>query len=297
LRGGFGAFDIQGEAQLFGGKAQYGFELRRLRLANLRLTFSGIAYETLMHELDYPSQTDTRVSGKIELSGLERRDVAGTVELVTRTGRFTPTPIKEEENESSDWRSLLADKDGTIRAFDVNLTVSASIDHAGIFEQFAGLPLSGPLEAHGSLQGNDRTLYMVLRSSVARSDTALSVRIPNLNPTDITVSMHHADVGDLFRLFCLTPPVLGTGYLNAHLNGKETTLDLRLKQARTVPSVLKHEYNITQPPIAFDAEVAADLKPLSAHYRGSFHSDLGRMEIDRNTTHDQMLRELLSSIR
>jgi len=296
FKGGYGAFDVHGDANLYSGKIIYGIQLHRFTLANLNLTLTDIAYEPLMHQLGYPSDTDTRISGKIDLSGLERRDVAGIVEIISETKRFSPTPILEDTNESFDIRSLLADENGRIKAFDVNVSFAASLTDAGILEQFVKIPLKGPLEASGSLRGNKALLSFELRSPVAKSETSLSLTVPDLDPSHLVFSIRHADLSRLFTLFSLPPPLTGTAEAEGDFNRSGGRIDLRLTNARSVPHVLKEEYNITQPPLRFDAEIAAKLSDSGVRYHGMFRSDLGRMEIDQNTTHPQMLRDLLNSL-
>lgn len=297
LSGGFGLFTVRGNAHLLGGAVLYRIQLRRFKFADLQLALSDIAYEPLMHRLDYPSSTDTRLFGTINLNGFDRRDISGTVELSSKTGRFTPTDIVEE-NEPFDFRSLLADEHGRVKPFDLNVTAAVSLEHAGILEQFAGFPLGGAIDANATLEGDNHLLRGTLRTSLARSDTTLRVTIPELDPTQVSLTAAHADLSGLFRLFALTPPLTGRCDASGEINGSKALLNLRLVDARTVPSVLKKEYRITQPPIRFTATISADIsRDEGARYRGSFDSDLGRLEFDRNTTHEQMLRDLLHSLR
>lgn len=298
LSGGFSALDIHGNADLFDGIVAYEANLRRFRLANLHLVLTEIAYEPLMHELGYPSSTDTRVFAKIDLSGLERRDVEGVIDLSTKTKRFTPTPILEDDNESFDIRTLLADEYGRIKPFRLKLSAAAALEQAGVLEQFVKLHLNGPLDARATLEGDKKLLDFKLNSSLARGTTALTLTIPDLNPSQVSLDMRHAEAAKLFELFALSPPISGTCDLSAKIDEKRAALNLTLSDAQSNPKVLKETYNLTQPMIRFDARIGADIaREGGVHYRGSFRSDLGRMEFDRNATHDQMLRDLLSTLR
>src|SRR3989338_7616571 len=64
--GGIGAFNIRGNATIFGGDILYKIELHRFHLSQLDLIIDQIDYEPMMHYLDYPSDTDTQLSGTVD---------------------------------------------------------------------------------------------------------------------------------------------------------------------------------------------------------------------------------------
>ncbi|MDD2949980.1 MAG: hypothetical protein PHU29_04265 [Sulfuricurvum sp.] len=297
LSGGIAAFDIHGNATIFGGDILYQIELHRFHLAILELKLHDIAYEPLLHLLKYPSKTDTILSGNIALRGFDRRDVDGLIHVSTQTHRFTPTPIKEDSNESFDLKSLLADKYGRVKPFDVNVTIDASLEHAGVLEQFVGIPLGGSAELSSTLSGDEKLLTLTAHTDVAKSDTSLLVSIPDLEPASVTFHLNHADLKEAFALFALKAPVTGRADGAGEFTTKGGIVTVSITKASTLPDVLRQEYNITQPLIHFDAAVRADITPKGVHYRGSYKSDLARMQIDTTTTHDQMLSELLKTLR
>lgn len=297
LSGGIAAFDIRGNSSIFGGNILYRAQLHRFHLAQLNLTITKIAYEPMMQMLEYPSDTDTLLSGTIDLKGFDRRDVEGNIHLTSLTRRFTPTPIKEDNNESFDLKSLLADKYGRIKPFNVNINIDASLTHAGILEQFVGIPLGGAIALNTTLVGNEQMLHLKAHTGVAGSDTSLIVTIPDLEPSSIQFDFKHADMERTFVLFALNAPLSGQGDVYGELNTTGGNLNVSITNGTTIPNILHNEYNITQPLIHFNADVHADLSKKGVHYRGAFKSDLARMEIDNTTTHDQMLRELLRTLR
>jgi hypothetical protein len=297
LSGGISAFDIHGNATVFGGDILYQIELHRFHLSILELKLHNIAYEPLLHSLKYPSKTDTTLSGNIALRGFDRRDVEGLIHMSTQTHRFTPTPIKEDNNESFDLKSLLRDKYGRIKPFDVNITIDASLEHAGVLEQFVGIPLGGSAEFSSTLSGNEKLLTLQAHTDVAQSNTFLFVSIPDLEPSSVTFHLNHADLKEAFALFALNAPVTGRVDGAGEFTTKGGIVTVNVTKASTLQDVLRQEYNITQPLIHFDAAVRAEIIPKGVHYRGSFKSDLSRMEIDTTTTHDQMLSELLKTLR
>lgn len=296
LSGGIAAFDIHGNATIFGGDVLYQIELHRFHLAILELKLHNIAYEPLLHMLEYPSKTDTILSGDIALRGFDRRDVDGLIHVSTQTHRFTPTPIQEDNNESFDLKSLLADKYGRIKPFDVNITIDASLEHAGILEQFVGIPLGGSAEFSSTLSGDEKLLTLNAHTDVAESNTTLFVSIPNLEPASVTFHVNHADLQETFALFALKAPVTGSVDGAGEFTTKGAIVSVNVTKGSTLPDILRQEYNITQPLVHFDAAVRADITPKGVHYRGSFKSDLNRMEIDTTTTHDQMLSGLLKTL-
>jgi hypothetical protein len=297
LSGGIAAFDIHGNATVFGGNVLYQIELHRFHLALIELKLDNIGYEPLLHTLEYPSKTDTTLSGDIALRGFDRRDVEGDIHLISKTHRFTPTPIKEDNNESFDLKSLLADKYGQIKPFNVNITIDASLEHAGILEQFVGLPLGGAADLNATLGGDEKLLHLKAQTRVAKSDTSIVVTISDLEPSSVTFDFKHADMEQTFVLFALNAPISGQGDMYGEVNTTSGNLNVSIIKGTTIPNVLRQEYNITQPLIHFDADVHADISKKGIHYHGTFKSDLSRMQIDNTTTHDQMLSELLKTLR
>ncbi|MDD5159005.1 MAG: hypothetical protein PHI47_03055 [Sulfuricurvum sp.] len=297
LSGGIAAFNIRGNGSIFGGNVLYQLELHRFHLAILDVKLHNIAYEPFLHLLDYPSLTDTAISGEISLRGFDRRDVEGNIHLTSKTHRFTPTPIKEDDNESFDLKSLLADKYGRIKPFNVNINLDTSLAHAGILEQFVGIPLGGAVELNTTLRGNEKLLHLRAHTGVAQSDTSLVVTIPDLEPSSVSFNFKHANMEQTFALFALNAPILGQGDVYGELNLTGGNLNVSITKGTTIPTVLRNEYQITQPLIHFNADVHADIAEKGVHYHGSFKSDLSRMEIDNTTTHDQMLAELLKTLR
>lgn len=296
LSGGMASFIIQGDTDIFNGDILYKIELHRFHLASLDLTINQIRYEKLMHYLEYPSNTDTLLNGTVDLRGFDRRDVMGKINLTTQTRRLHPTPIKEDDNSSFDLKTFLTDKYGRIKPFHISINLNASLAHAGILEQFVGIPLSGELRAKGILEGDEKQLQLHAKSDVARGDAKFTILFPDFEPSSIMFDIRGADAKQTFELFALPAPVSGRITAYADLNASSGRFYISLKQASTLPKVLKRHYGITQPSIGFDADIHADLTPKWVHYRIAFASDLTRLEIDNSTTHDQMLRELLSTI-
>lgn len=296
LSGGIAAFNIRGNGSILGGNALYQIELHRFHLAIVELKLHNIAYEPLLHLLKYPSLSDTVVSGEISLRGFDRRDVEGNIVLTSQTHRFTPTPIQEDTNESFDLKSLLTDKYGRIKPFNVNINLDASLAHAGILEQFVGIPLGGAIALKSTLIGNEKLLRLKAHTEVARSDTSIDVTIPDLEPSSIQFDFKHADMERTFTLFALNAPISGQGDVYGELNTSGGNLTITITKGATIPKVLLKEYQITQPLIHFDANLHANLNKRGVHYQAAFKSDLSRLEIDNTTTHDQMLRELLKTL-
>lgn len=293
LNGGIASFNIYGNATVFNGHLIYKMELHRFSLSSIDLQMRNIAYMQLMELLHYPSNTDTTMNGDIVLNGFDRREVGGYIHLDTQTKRFIPTPILEDSNDSITLKSLLADPNGRVKPFHVDVDLNLSLAHAGILEQFVGIGLGGKLQAHGNLKGDEKHLRLNATSNVARSDATLFIEIPNLEPSSIVFDLKHADAEQTFALFALPSPIKGELNAYAELNTTQGKLQINVTKGATVPEVFKEHYHITQPLIRFDAAINADMSKKGVHYRAMFKSDLNRMEIDNTTTHDQMLHDLL----
>ncbi len=298
LSGGIASFTVHGNADIFQGNFLYGIEFRRFRLATLKLELRDIGYENLLHLFDYPSATDTTLSGNLELRGIDHRDVTGEIRLIAKTHIFKPTPIEPSGESTFDLREFLADRDGRIKPFKVDVSLLATLDNAGIFEQFAGHPLDGPIDLNATLSGDETHLAFSANSTIAESETSLQLKFFRLAPEQLRLDLSHANLKALFNLFALPAPVLGTIDMKGNLTPGDGTFTMRLTHASTLPEILKRDYNLTQPSMRFDAVVSADINPgKGVHYYGSFNSDLQRLSFENNTTHDQMLRELLKTFR
>jgi hypothetical protein len=297
LSGGIAAFDIHGRAFLLNGDVVYRVQLHRFKLASLYAELHRISYERMLHLFEYPSSTDTLLSGVVDLKGFDRRSLRGFIRLDTKTGRFTPTEILPKDDEPFDLRSLLADKYGRVKAFDVNVSLQASMDHAGILEQFAGIHLASPASLDATLTGDRDRLTLHAASTLARSETALTLLITELEPEKIDLLVKHADLPQLFALFALPSPLRGNADVQGAFTPQKGELSIAVNHGTTLPDVLKREYGITQPPVRFDARLSADLSDAGVRYRGSFASDLQRIEFADSVPHDEMLRELLKTIR
>jgi hypothetical protein len=296
LSGGIASFNIHGTSAVFGGDVLYKIELHRFHLSTLDLKVTKIAYEPLMKLLKYPSNTDTTITGDIALRGFDRRDIEGNIHLYSQTHRLTSTPFSEDSNETVTLKSLLEDKYGHVKPFNINVRLDASLEHAGILEPFVGIPLAGAINANGSIKGDDKLLRLHASSDVAQSDTTFNLIIPKLEPSSIHFDLKHADAEQTFKLFALLSPITGKLSAYADLNTTGGKLQISILEGSTIPSVLKQHYQITQPFIRFNADVTADLSKKGVHYRAAFKSNITRLEIDNTTTHEQMLRELLHSL-
>lgn len=298
LSGGIAAFDIMGRAVLEKGEAQYRMQLHRFKLSIIDLKTKALPAAPFIHLSEYPVDADAAIFANLHLSGIDKREYAGNLALRTKTARFSPTKIlKDDTNESFSLRKLLADEQGNVKPFKIDLTADISLDEAGIIEQFARMPLRGNADLEGFIRGDDRSLILHAHSALSHSATSSTITMENLEPSRILLTMRHADIASLFHLFALNAPLRGSVNARADLAPAGGAVTLELIDAVTVPKVLKEEYNLTQPLTRFNASVSANLDQKNVHYRGMFKSDLSRMHIDSTATHDQMLRDLLKMIR
>lgn len=296
MSGGISAFDIHGNADIFDGNLLYQTQLHRFKPGNIYVKLNNIRYRSMLQMLDYPSNTDTRLFGEIDLRGLDIRDVRGSLRLNTTTRKFVSTPIAEDDNSSFDLKDLLADENGKIRPFTIRMSLEASMDNIGILEQFVGIHLGNSADINGTLEGDETRLHLNLHSSAAKSDTVFKLTLSDLEPDHLSLDVRHADVSELFSLFALPAPLKGVADVSGDFNASKGDIFLAIQKGSTLPDVLKKEYQITQPSIRFSADISAVLTPEGVHYKGSLTSDLQRLKIDSTTTHDQMLRDLLKSL-
>lgn len=298
LSGGIASLIIQGDASLFEGKVTYKTELRRFHLSSLESKIDKIAYMPLMHFLDYPSDTKSYISGDIELKGLDRNAVFGNISLVSKTDTFTPTKIvKSDDNDSFELRTLFTDDSGEVSPFTLNVDLNADIEHAGILEQFVGISLSGPLKAKGNLSGDEKRLVLKTFSDIAQSDSKFTVTLDDFELSSLILDVKNSNIQECFKLFGLPAPIHGLFSAYAEFNATQGVAYVAISKATTQPKIMKQHYQITQTPLRFDATIDANITEKGVHYRGALRSNLVRLEIDKTTGHDQMLRELLKTLR
>jgi len=219
LYGGYRTMNVQGSVNIFEGNIQYRTQLFRLHPRNLHVSLNRIDYQSLMTWLEYPHRSSTLLSGEVDLHGLDRRDIEGTVNLRTHTKNFFPSEIVDD-NSSFDFLSLFTDDQGKIQPFHLNLTLNTSVDELGILEQFAMLPLRGNANLQTIIQGDQDRLVLDAHSTIAHSDTRARFHWKKLRPSYMYLDMKHADTATLFHLFSKPSPTQGTISLNAESTPK-----------------------------------------------------------------------------
>ncbi|MFZ3052056.1 MAG: hypothetical protein WA099_01505 [Sulfuricurvum sp.] len=296
LKGSYSNLDLNGTAHLFSGSMTFNSKLLVMKPNTLTLALHDIRYQELMDVLEYPHESDTLINGNLQVSGMVRRDINATGKVIATTHIFKPSPIMEEDNESFDFWSLLADKNGKIQPFKINANIKAQVDELGILEQFVYYPLRTSASGVATLEGSQYQLTVNAHAKVVKGDIDTQLTLHKLRPSKLQLEIKHADIPSLFTLLSLPSPLTGT--LNASVNSdfSNTTLSLAIQKARTKPSILKHDYGITQPDITFDSSLKMIISPKERHYSGTFTSDLKNIPFEVSPFHDQMLQELLRQI-
>ncbi|MCK9374386.1 MAG: hypothetical protein M0P91_14490 [Sulfuricurvum sp.] len=297
LNGGLSTVTLSGDARYSHGSTAYRLTLHHLHLARIELDLTAFPITPLMNRMKYLSDNDSALYGSLRLEGIHERNITGSLSLKTRTNRFKATEIPENDsNESFSLQKLLADEQGRIRHFNVDLSADLSLDEAGVAEQIIGIPLHGAIDLNGHLKGDEHHLTLHAGTTLSRSATEATLFFEDLEPFRLKLTTKHADIGSLFRFFCYRSPLEGKLDALTDLTSEGGKVSLRLSDAHTIPKIFKQEYNLTQPAIRLNALLTADLNPKGVRYQGELLSDLSRLELNTTTTHDQMLRELLNSI-
>jgi hypothetical protein len=295
LQGTYDNLHLTGETHIFSGRIDTDAILHFLAPSSLRFVIHNLPYQPFMDTFEYPHKSDTILNGELNISGIEKHDLYTTLILTATTQHFKPSPLKEN-NESFDFWSLLADKEGKIHPFKINADVKVSLDELGIIEQFAHYHLRTPAKIHATVQGTQNHLKLNGTAFAAGGKIESTLALTKLRPKMVNLTLKHADALSLFKLFSLPAPVMGN--INAQLNSDFTnsTIAIHIQKGHTIPSILKRHYKITQPPIAFNSSIKVTLKPKLIHYSGTFKSDLEDIRFDGSPTHDQMLTNLLRQI-
>ncbi|MDP3466631.1 MAG: hypothetical protein Q8R86_12750 [Sulfuricurvum sp.] len=295
IKGAYHRLSLFGTSHIFKGQIDYNTSFRFFSLSAAQLVIHNVPYQPFMDTFEYPHDSDTILNGEIQLSGIDKRDINATGRLIATTHRFNPSLLKED-NESFDFWSLFADKNGKIKPFIINATLNTSIDELGILEQFATYPLRTKATLNASLHGSQQELRLDATAYAAKGKADATVTLYRLRPKYLHLEVKHADALSLFKLLSLPSPI--TGEINGRVNSDftEGTIALEIQKAMTIPSVLKEHYGITQPLIAFDSSVKVVIKQKLIHTSGTFTSNLEDIPFEATPTHDQMLRELLRQI-
>ena len=296
IKGAYHRLVLTGNVQIFHGVADYNATLLFTKLDSIELELHQISYQSLMDALEYPHDSDTRLNGNLIVSGLKQRTINASSTLKATTNRFVPSVIMEDDNESFDFWSLLADKNGKIAPFTLNAEVNAQIDELGILEQFVSYPLQTSASGVVTLQGSQHQLILNAQAKAAKGDIDTQLTLHKLRPSKLKLDIKHADIPSLFTLLSLPAPITGTLDGSVNSNFSNATVILDIQKAHTNPTILKREYGITQPDMIFDSTVKMTITPKERHYSGSFKSNLENLRIDNSPDHDQMLQELLRQI-
>lgn len=296
LKGSYSNLDLNGTAHLFSGSMTFDSKLLVMKPNTLTLALHDIRYQELMDALEYPHESDTLINGNLQVSGMVRRDINATGKVTATTHRFKASKIKEDDNESFDFWSLLADKNGKIQPFKINATIKAQVDELGILEQFVYYPLRTSASGVATLEGSQYQLTVNAHAKAVKGDIDTRLTLHKLRPNKLQLEIKHADIPSLFTLLSLASPLTGTLSASVNSDFSNTTLSLAIQKARTKPSILKRDYGITQPDMTFDSKVKVILSPKERHYSGIFTSNLQSLPIQESPNHNQMLQELLRQI-
>ena len=286
---------LSGMTHIFTGSIDTNVTLLFLSLSSARFVIHNLPYQPFMKTFDYPHNSDTLLNGELAIGAIKKRDITATGQLIATTHHFKPSPLKEN-NESFDFWSLLADKEGKIQPFKINADLNVSVDELGIFEQFAAYPIRTKGEIHSVIQGTQRHLEFNATAKAAAGDTKIALTLEKLKPKTLNIMINHIDATSLFKLLSRPAPI--TGSINAQINTDftDSIIALEIKKAHTVPKVLQRYYKITQPFIAFNSSIKVTVKPKSLHYSGSFKSDLEDLRFDNSPTHDRMVKEFFGKL-
>lgn len=297
IHGGYSRLQLIGNAKLFGGKTSYNAVLHYGSVSSLHLILEQIGYQNLMDLLEYPHNSDTLLSGNININGIDTRMFSVSGKLKATTHHFTPSPIMDEDNESFNFWELLADENGKITPFHLDAKVEATLDELGILEQFVSYPLRSPISATLTVAGSEHALRGILKGEAAKGKLDSEFHLHTLKPNYFHVEAKQIDVGSLFSMLSLPHPVEGTlgGSLSSDFN--TTTLKVSVNKGKTNPSILKKYYHITQPFIHFNSNLSMKITPTSTYTTGQFKSDLDNLQFEDSPTHDAMLRELLRQMK
>jgi len=293
LSGGYDSLSLLGSLQLHEGTIPYNLQFLDFSLESLNLYLNNVDYAALVALFEIPADTQTKVNGQILLKGFNNRSIEGSMILNTHTDRFAPVTIDEDDNSSFDIAEFLADESGYIKKFDVNVTADITLSESGILDPILGIRTKGPIQGHARLNGNHLKTQLLLSTTLAKSISTVKIDFIHLVPHAVHYDIAHAELGQLFQYFNLTPPLLGTLSSKGSLNTENGSFTLHIINGKTVPKVLKQEYAITQPSLAFKSDLAAIITPHTVRYQGKFQSDLERLDIDTESTHPLMLQDML----
>jgi len=295
LQGTYDNLHLIGQTHLFKGRIDTDATLHFLSLDVAHLLIYNLPYQPLMDAFEYPHKSDTVLNGSVNISGIEKRNIYATLNLSATTHHFNPSPLKGN-NESFDFWSLLADKEGKIAPFRINTDLNVSVDELGILEQFAHYPLRTPATLHTTLQGTQHRLTFKTTAFAAKGKIEAILELAKLRPTTVDLTLKHANAFPLFQLLSLPSPIKGNidGQLTTDFTN--STIALTIRQGHTVPLVLKRHYHITQPLIAFNASMKVRLRPKLIRYTGTFKSDLEDLRFDGSPPHNQIVTHFVRQI-
>lgn len=286
-----------GNGEIFNTAMDYNVTLASLKPCNVQFSINHLDYSKLMKYLEYPHDSDTVVDGNISIGGIDTRNIAVEGFLNAKTTRFSPSPLKVDDNESFDFWELLADKNGKIQPFKIAASLDASVDELGIVEQFVSYPLRTPATAHVSINGTQHSLMTDVAARIAKGDVKASLKLHKLKPYALNANIRSIDASTLFSLLSLPQPMSGKLGGTVESDFTTTTLALVIKEGQTNPKNFKKYYGLTQPLMHFEADFSTKITPKSTQTSGVFTSNLRPLAIDGSPAHDVMMRELLRQIK
>ena len=296
ITGGYHAINLLGSATIFRGNVNYNITLTSLKAHDAELSIHHLDYSKLMKYLDYPHESDTVLDGNLTISGIDTRNIMAQGVLNAKTRHFTPSPLKPDDNESTDFWELLADKDGRIRPFTIDASLDMHVDELGILEQYVSYPLRTPATAHLEMQGSQHALTTNATAHIAKGDAKATLTLHKLKPHELNATLRSIDASILFSLLSLPAPI--GGKINGAIASDFSNFrfDVSIEKGQTNPLIFKKKYGLTQPAMHFAADFSTKITPYSSKTSGVITSDLASLTIEGSPTHDVMMRELLRQI-
>jgi len=160
-----------------------------------------------------------------------------------------------------------------------NVKYTLKLEELQTLKTLTKTQLLGSLHTNGTVKGDMKLINIDGKSDVARSDTDYHIVLTNFNPTSIIAKIDSADLESL--LYMVNQKRYASAKINLDLNFKNITphqldgnVKLITRDGLLNSKVMKRDFNISVPKMAFAMNLGAILKGDSVGYRYHLNSNL-----------------------
>ena len=231
VTGHFNDLIIKGKSNLASGQTTYMTRIRNNTPEGVTLQMQNASVSELLYLLNKPAFAEGKLTINTAIAPLNPDTAAGDLTVALSGGTIDRTLMQRDFNvtlpqtsftinakaaiapEKTTYRLTLQSNLAHVRSagsvvpkpLAADLTYAVTFKELGLMTPLTGVPLRGPLSVHGSLKGDEKSMALLLRSDLARSETHLQAELHNLKPVSAELHVTHLKLKQLLYMLAQPP--------------------------------------------------------------------------------------------